>query len=309
MKQLRSKVLLIFFCIFTTVLISSCSIISTEREHEDLSDSSRNLQLSLTIDHESKTVTRINSDQINGSFPEGFVYRFITNPVVIIEGTEHKLEDAFRDGLLTEDEIFYCMKLDAAQGVCQYTYVSDHGLTSHFFDYPEYSVIYINDVLEAPDGTQPLIRSLTLLPPDSEHYTSYIFYDENGKRYDTEDWGLTLSVASADSEKLTVKTEQIEGQQIGQLFLTHYIIANQDGWLDRIDENENQIAFFENLVPITMNGEGQLTIEFVDVYGSLPSGEYEIILYVEDIFDESAVHPLMEDFIENMPFIVSFEIP
>ena len=58
-----------------------------------------------------------------------------------------------------------------------------------------------------------------------------------------------------------------------------------------------------------MEGAAEIQLDWADIYGELPSGEYEIWLYIQDIFDESQVHPLMQDYHDMQIYPVEFSIP
>ena len=58
-----------------------------------------------------------------------------------------------------------------------------------------------------------------------------------------------------------------------------------------------------------MNGETEIPIKWAEEFGSLPSGDYQILFYVLDIFDDASVHPLMEDYHIRQAYSIAFTIP
>lgn len=52
----------------------------------------------------------------------------------------------------------------------------------------------------------------------------------------------------------------------------------------------------------------ELTIDWTEPYGELSSGEYELVLWIKDIYDESQKHPLMRNFYDTQIYAVRFTV-
>lgn len=227
----------------------------------------------------------------------------------MLDGKSVKLNEALQSGAITDADILYFARMDAKNNLCQQITESIHGLTNFTFVYPEYRLTIIYDILEAPSGIQHLISAMSIHPADAEYSPEYVFFDnENGTRYDAEFWGLSFSKENISSSGLDLKCFQRDGQQIGQLVITHYDLTNEEVTVPRINGPENESAKLTEGI-ITMNGTTELSIDWTEDYGELPSGSYKLNLWVWDQFDPSAVHPLMEDFHDIWCYEIPFNIP
>ena len=255
------------------------------------------------------TGVHFTSDQLGGNFTEGLSYHSFSDVSITLDGTSIKLDEALQTGVITDTDIFYFARLDAENGLCRQTMESIHGLTNFFFQYPEYNLQIIYDILETPSGTQRLISHMSIHSTDAEISPYYIFReDRNGIRYDVEDWGLSFSVGTVSSSSLNLNCSQYGGQQIGQLEIISYDLSNAEGMVSRINGTENDPATLADGI-ITMGGNTELTINWEEYYGELSSGEYILELWVKDQFDSSTVHPLMEDYYDLWCYGVAFSIP
>ena len=85
-----------------------------------------------------------------------------------------------------------------------------------------------------------------------------------------------------------------------------YHLADADGFIETLDAS----AHIPNLsVMLQRDGETLLTMDWTDVYGELPSGEYLVGIHVYDKFTESQVHPLMTDYHDWQVYDFVVEIP
>lgn len=307
-NSLFLRLLQFIICVLCLLSFSSCTNRdNTNQEYND-SGAEKKLCIKLTTSTDYAIGSCFSADELNGNFSHELIYQRVYDVTIQIDGQQEKLEDALRCGLVTEDDIFYFARLDAKAGICQYSAESINGVTSHFFDYPEYNLRLIYDMLEAPDGNQHIISTMLLSPPGDPHFASYIFYDENSNRYDVEDWGLTFTVKHTSPTAITIETSQHQGQQIGQLGIVNYIMVANDAVFERIDDNPTHATFYNSYLPIVMNGTGEIDIDWSEFYGDLPSGNYEIVLYVRDFYENSQIHPLMQDFMDYWPYIIKFTI-
>lgn len=258
-----------------------------------------------------KQNTRVDftADQLGGCFTEGLTFHSFSGAFIMLDGKSVKLNEALQSGAITDADILYFARMDAKNNLCQQITESIHGLTNFTFVYPEYRLTIIYDILEAPSGIQHLISAMSIHPADAEYSPEYVFFDnENGTRYDAEFWGLSFSKENISSSGLDLKCFQRDGQQIGQLVITHYDLTNEEVTVPRINGPENESAKLTEGI-ITMNGTTELSIDWTEDYGELPSGSYKLNLWVWDQFDPSAVHPLMEDFHDIWCYEIPFNIP
>jgi len=239
-------------------------------------------------------------------------YSGLTDVLIEIGGEQRKLEDALRDGAITEEEIFCYARMDARAGFCEERCVSKHGLSNFTYHYPEFSLRIIYDIYETPDGKQHLISDLALYPPDTYNigpYT-YFFYKGTNQRLDREDWGLTLEVTEVQSTGATVTCTQSGGQQIGQLEILAFMIGSADsrGWrsLPTLGSPGEMPGCDQ---AVRMEGSFRFHLDWSEAYGEVPSGEYDIVFLVLDRFDETQVHPLMEDYTDYQSYELRILVP
>ena len=134
--------------------------------------------------------------------PEGYSlsYDLVENVTVEAQGERMPLEEAVSGGKITVDEILADVRRDAAAGICQESTQTVNGLTRFEYAYPEMELWSICDVLETPDGAQPMIRSFTVRAPGHPDILSTHFFDMSTPYHyeiDREDWGLEFRVRSA----------------------------------------------------------------------------------------------------------------
>lgn len=263
-------------CAFALILIFSlmCALCLGGCGDETTIDQSPSLpRLSLCLAADSEHFSSFSSNQLGGSFTHGLLYSQVKDVTIEINGNQQKLEEALHSGVITEEEIFFYARQDAANGYCQETSESNHGLTTFFYTYPEFRLCLTRDLLETPDGQQHLITHMTICPPDADYSAGYIVLDpETDIRYDVEDWGLTFTAGDASSTGITIRTCQEEGQQIGQLQILGYSILQNGEFLPFVDENNHESPLLNSPLPITMGGSGEITIDWTEFYGTLPSG-------------------------------------
>lgn len=268
----------------------------------------RSLSISLSTDPMLSSVTTFNSEELGDNFTEGLTYWYVTNVSIGIEGNSIKLETALREGLITENDILYYARLDAANGICREICESTHGLTNFTYFYPEYSLRIIYDILETPDGQQYLISDMSIYPPDDAPSAYFVFFDsETSTRYDIEDWGVEFKVDSSSPTGITIICSQSEGQQIGFLNIISYSLSNAEDIVDRTDGVESENPRYEDGI-IQMNGTTNIEINWSEYYGELPSGTYTLALYVKDEYSKDQIHPLMVDYYDFWCYEVEFSI-
>jgi len=299
--------------VFTLLLILSflltgCSTANPEAtETAPVEAAVPRLNISLVSDMSIGT-TRFSKEELNGNFSHGLDYRNVTDVTIALDGAVLALEEALKSGALTEEEIFAFARLDAKQGFCTEEFKSKNGLTHFTYRYPDYNLRLIHDVYETPDGQQHLICHMAIYPPSGVILGEYLdFYDEEtGERLDREDWGLTLEAAQVSGTGITIHCTQSGGQQIGVLHVFDFVLTDTDRFVSGLNGSAEMPGCDFDL---QMDGTTEIQLDWADIYGELPSGEYEIWLYIQDFFDESQVYPLMRDYHDMQIYPVAFSIP
>lgn len=233
-------------------------------------------------------------------------YYKLNNVLIEIGGIGVKFEDAISSGRLTFSEIMYYAHTDAENGICKEQYESKNGLAHFTYCYPEFDLRIVNDIYETPDGTQHFIRDLAFFNPGEAIGAYTDFYNrETGERIDREDWGIAFKINSVTSTGVTLSCIQEGGQQVGNLKVSHYILCNQGGVIPTI-ENTGEAPSLNK--PIQMNTLSEISLNWDGIYENLPSGEYEVLLYLVDEFDINQLHPLMNDYHTIQRYSIKFEI-
>lgn len=158
----------------------------------------------------------------------------------------------------------------------------------------------------------PVYSSASLLAVDKPYFVD----DESkyGHFIDREDWGLTFEAVEAAATSVTLNCTQSGGQHIGELEVDYYynIYSMADDQAVPLHSIQGSVIS-ENTPPplavIKPEDTTRFTIGWTERYGALDSGEYRIRLTVNDIFDESQVHPLMRDFHTSQGYWIEFTIP
>ena len=269
--------------------------------------------LIITAQPDEENWQRFSAQELSGNFSNGLNIKYLKNVEITVDGQSLPLEEAFKLGKISEEEICFSAREDARNGFCKETFESVHGVASFTYEYPEYNLMLIHDVYETPDGKQHLINLMTVYSPrSSDGYTLHQegpywhFLNDEGFIMDKEEWGLAFSAKDVSPTGLVLESTQANGQQTGQLVIVEYDIRDGERPLDFLDSSA-QLRSVELLV--TLNGSGEYKLDWTDVYGPLSAGEYTLSLGVTDRFDAATVHPLIQNFTDYQWFDVSITIP
>jgi len=306
-KYTHLPVLVTIFLVVILLVFTGCA--QENKSFPNSADTSnRNLLISLAVNKDAPSFV-FTSDDLNGNFTEGLEYSNVSNVVIYIDGKTVNLEEAIRTGSVTAEEIFCFARLDARSGICKETYESRNGLTHFTYSYPEYTLRLIYDIYETPDGKQHLISDMGLYPPNTTigTYTHFYLGDVSIARYDLEDWGLTFSVTDVTPSGVCIMVDQSGGQQIGDIRLSSYYLGKDENTpVDKLNGiRESEYIDFK----ITLNGSTEISIDWTDAYGNLPSGQYLLDLSFVDIYTTTDVHPLMRNYYDDMSYILEINIP
>lgn len=260
--------------------------------------------LNLTVTRVGNTDSQIFSpEELGNNFNQGMSYCGVTDVSISLNSGDERLEDALKNGDITEEEIFFRARQDARDGRCQETFETQHGVTFYNYHYPDYDLWLVYDVFNSPNGKAYPVSQLIVFrtTPDYHLHPSCAFTDpETGAFVNREDWGLTFELSDITSHSATVTCTQSGGQQIGQLEVRCYTLYPDTKGIINPPKFETEIA---------MDGTCQFTVDWSDTYGDLPSGTYRLYLWVYDIYDESQLHPLMDDFQDWQVLDVELIIP
>ena len=260
--------------------------------------------LNLTVTRVGNTDSQIFSpEEIGNNFNQGMSYWGVTDVSISLNSGDERLEDALKNGDITEEEIFFRALQDARDGRCQETFETQHGVTFYNYHYPDYDLWLVYDVFNSPNGKAYPVSQLIVFrtTPDYHLHPSCAFTDpETGAFVNREDWGLTFELSDITSHSATVTCTQSGGQQIGQLEVRCYTLHPDTKGIINPPKFETEIA---------MDGTCQFSVDWSETYGDLPSGTYRLYLWVYDIYDESQLHPLMDDFQDWQVLDVELIIP
>ena len=260
--------------------------------------------LNLTVTRVGNTDSQIFSpEELGNNFNQGMSYCGVTDVSISLDSGDERLEDALKNGDITEEEIFFRARQDARDGRCQETFETQHGVTFYNYHYPDYDLWLVYDVFNSPNGKAYPVSQLIVFrtTPDYHLHPSCAFTDpETGAFVNREDWGLTFELSDITSHSATVTCTQSGGQQIGQLEVRCYTLHPDTKGIINPPKFETEIA---------MDGTCQFSVDWSETYGDLPSGTYRLYLWVYDIYDESQLHPLMDDFQDWQVLDVELIIP
>lgn len=229
----------------------------------------------------------------------------LADVTIDLGGETVALRDALVENRISGDELVALARLDAAQGVCNETAKSKNGLTEFTYHYPEFSLHYVYDVYETPDGKQHLIKDLSLYGTKNTPVYTYTS-DADGQPIDYEDWGLDFRVSEVSSKGMRLTCSQSGGQQLGTLSLELALLskAGTDQYepVDPIIPEGETAAAAE----INMGGVTEISFDFEKIYGVLPSGDYELALQIADKYDKNALSALTRKYHDTQWYSVEF---
>lgn len=298
-----------------TVDIEASPVVQATTIQEEPTNSEQKLVFSV-VASENPGYTVVPSEELDGKTDVDIAYLNLAEVNIRMSGKDVSLPEAIRTGVLTVPEIFAFAQIDAQNGFCKESFVSEHGLSHFFYVYPECELLLTYDVLETPSGEQKLIEEIYICDiTDGQRSFNYFYVDEEsewGYFLDREDWGLTFELLTVTPEQITLGYTQQDGQQIGELFIDGYTLYPQeekegtDNGPGYIGRSKRDTAGFP--IPITMDASGQITIDWTSTTGTLEPGNYYIQLNVSDIYAEAAVHPLMENYYDKQSYHITFAI-
>lgn len=294
---------LIALFLISAMLFSGCGRETSNSVDASSPSDSRRLRITAVID-EGAGFTTIDSDTLN--LTDDLSYLDLKDVHLETEAGPVPLETALANQQITVEEIFAFARLDARAGICREHYVTENGLTRFVYAYPEFDLYLTYDIFEAPDGSDHLINDVCLAQPNSD--VSFFYTDKKtGLPLDREEWGLRFVVEDTTPGGISLECTQAEGVQIGTLSIVDYYIycTDSDTYLDTLPDSGG-IANPD--IPIPSNAQTQIDIDWSQIYGSLPEGEYELVLAIRDVFDPAQVHPFMRDYADKQNYGIPFTV-
>lgn len=299
----------IFSVAMYIILVSSILCGCSTNQQSPPPGSGRRLMIT-AVNDESSGFTTITPDQLGGNYSCDIVYFNLRNVAIDIDGANYPLETAIHDGLISIEEIIAYTRIDARNGLCTEKYTTNHDLTQFTYTYPEYEIRITYDIFKSPTGKEHLINDIGIYMVGSEIFTGYKD-EETGEPIDKEDWGITFEIADATSSNLSLICYQTAGQHIGKLYIDIFGLYYADNTLEHVQKADGSPPAIkpEEIIYIQNDGITEISLEWKEAYGTLPSGKYKLYMYISDKFDPSIVHPLMEDFKTEQIYWIEFAIP
>lgn len=250
------------------------------------------------------TVTRDMNAGTTSLYSQGLMsieYAYLSEVNIQLNGSVLSLAEAVDSGLVSFNKLVAWAKLDADEGYCTVSATSQNGQTKFLYRYGDYELVIFDDIYETPDSSQHYIQKCTIFPRDMGVKGYSLPTTDTGKPLDLEDWGITTNVTEVTSTGITFQITQSGGQQIGSL--RTYMI-----YLTSLAEKK-QILHDIIEIDIHMDGTTSITWNWEENCGALPSGTYLLDFTVTDVYDESQVHPLMQNYHDVQAYGFYFEIP
>ena len=291
------------FFLISAMLLSGCAREAAVSTDTSSPSDGRRLRITAVID-EGAGFTTIDSDALN--LTDDLSYLDLKDVQLETDAGPVSLETALANQQIAVEEIFAFARLDARAGICREHYVTENGLTHFVYAYPEFDLSLTYDVFEAPDGSDHLINDICLAQPNSD--VSFFYTDEKtGLPLDREEWGLRFVVEDTTPGGISMECTQAEGVQIGTLTIEDFYIycVDSDWYLDTLPDSGG-IANPD--IPIPSNAQTQIDIDWSQIYGTLPEGEYELVLAIRDVFEPAQVHPLMRDYADKQNYRIPFTV-
>lgn len=307
------RILILLLCM---TLLAGCG--SPDQGTESHSSGQR-IQLALTPtaeDFENREYTQFSSEELNNHYSGILRYSWkLDNAEILLNSEYTPLHDAIRAGKITGEEFLALAFADAREGYCMQREESKNGLTMFIFSYPDqFDLGVYCDLYETPDGQQHMMNEITVYPYGACEFNHgpFSYINESGELVclDLEDWGLTFECTQVTSAGMTVRISQSEGQFIlGNLRILHCWVYDRDNCMDLTGEDGTlDISIISSAKELTINGSTELTVEWLQNLGSLPSGNYSLILVIEDVYNTDNIEPNQRNYRDIQNYSIDFTV-
>ena len=267
------------------------------------------LRLTVTVDEEA-SFKEFTEENLGGNFNK-LTYFELSDVSIQIGRKTMKLEEAVRDGLVSVEQVVAQAKEDARNNECFMKYDNILGLSTFRYVYPnQYDIRVIYDVFECSDGTQYHLNDFMITAPGRSANLSpnlrAVEVRDNGEEMNLlyEDWGLEFTVAEVSPTSIILNYTQSGGMVTGDLSMKWIHIFDADHYM-----LEEKTEWSLDPIPMQLNtSTGALTLNWEQMYGELPPGDYTLYLYIYDTYNESDVHPLIQNYCDGQYFPIVFTI-
>lgn len=259
----------------------------------------RNLRMTVSEQKEAQSAAFL-SRQEGSAFQTRLYCVDVTDVLVEADGTVCLLEVALRENRITLEEIAAYAKLDAYEGFCREFVRTRYGRTRYVYRYPEYDLRLTYDYEYYGDGKFDLINEVYVCG-NNQTVTDDFSYDPD------ENWGLTFTAVGADNTSITLNCTQKAGQQLDTLIADFYFIDLSDRELSRLDGADG-VEVYQPKPVLQRNTETEFTLDWTEIYGPLPAGDYVLTLKVSDVFDPQN-RQLLSKFETRQTYVIPFTIP
>ena len=275
------------------------------------------IQLALTNNSdEDLDTTTFTQDDLRNNYSGTLHYHYRLKNVEILLGNERiPLHTAIREGRFTGEEFLAWAAADARDGYCTMSAESKNGLTMFIYSYPQqFDLGVYCDLYETTDGGTHMFNEITVCKyGECEFYHGpFTIINQDGEVYDLdfEDWGLTMECDNVSPSGMEFTVTQAEGMILGDLNIRNCFVYNRDNYLTltRADGTMD-LTDLLSTCHLTSNGETNLSIDWTDVLGALPSGNYSLLLVIEDIYNEEDLDPTSRNYRDVQNYAVDFVIP
>lgn len=302
--NLRCKAFMVLLIVlFTVSVLCGCARILPSAKAA--SDPVPKLQLTVTPGESSVNLT---PEDLGNNYDGDINYSGLSEVNIRLGDKNLPLADAIKNGEVTVEELTAWARIDARYNLCTETFESKNGLSQFYYAYPDFELALTYDVYETPDGESHLIKRFSVCSPGTEHEPLRFMPPEEDRHttdpIDKEDWGLSFTMKEATPTGVKIQCTQKEGQQLGTLKVWAATVYNKTGTIA-----QSITAPGENLdIQLNMNGDTELTMDWTKNIVELPQGDYAIRLYIEDVYEETAVNPLTRNFYDKQTYDVDFTV-
>lgn len=289
--------------IFFSLIIGMCTGITCGYLIAQPEETSYRLQITEETGLGFRNVT---SEELGGNY-DGITYVDVAEATITLDGKTMLLEHAIRDGLVTVEQIIAQAQEDARNNECVLKYSSNMGISDFIYSYrDQYDLMVRYDVFECSDGKQNFLSAVTVTPYRKSKDVSIGFtqIDEDGNLFNPlyEDWGLVFTASKVSPTHMELNYTQLGGMSVGELSVKWFHLLSDKGMIDEPHELTMEP------IPIEKNTTGTFSISWESLFGELPPGEYSLLLYVYDTYDENEIHPLIRKYCYGQYYTIPFTV-